>query len=283
MKQLNLCAPSHSEGNTRVGKSIRTLGKHELLNSVLGREAGTIPFLVSRDRLLSYPWIIVDLCAGDGVATEESGTCSPALICKHASYQRLESVRVLFVERGINQYDSLAQSEYVKQSECYHGMNTDDYVLEFIDKHASRQSPVFLHNDPNHVEDWNLSPDAIKHFHGSELRLTTLSTLGCNVGGIKRMDRDHRQQWYDRMESLCRAIPRWHDAQIVVLNRDAAQWAYLLTGPSKWVHSGKYANDARRAFAYWSKGLTIATRSNPREWDRVIDGLFLTKEELGNG
>lgn len=282
MKQLSLYASSETR-NTAVGKSIRTLGKHELLNSILGREAGIMPLLVQRDGFLSYPWIVVDLCAGDGVPTEESGTCSPALICKHAQYPKLEAVQVLFVERGINQYDSLAQSDYARAFECYHGANTDDYVLNFIRKHATSRSAVFLHNDPNHVEDWNLSPEMINFFHWSDLRLTTLSTLGCNVGGIKRMDRDHRQQWYDRMDALCRAIPRWHDAQIVVLNRDAAQWAYLLTGPAKWIRDGKYTNDARRAFAYWSKGLTIATRSNTREWDRVVDGLFLTKEELGNG
>ena len=267
-----------------VGKSDRTYGKHVLLNKVLGREAGVLPILANERNWIDYPWCIVDLCAGDGVDTRQSGSCSPAIIGKHAraiNSKREDGARVLFVERGDAQYQSLANSLYVKGFKVFHGSNTNDFVSQFINSNTSSNSPVFLHNDPNHIEDWQLSPELVRYFANHRKLLTTFSTLGCNVGGLKRLSADVRRQWFKRVDDLCCIIPAWHDALLITLNGDNSQWAYLITGPMKWMNEGKYQSDAQSAFTKWSRGVSMARLKTQRdEWRSLITHLFMTHAEL---
>ena len=63
---------------------------------------------------------------------------------------------------------------------------------------------------------------------------TSLSTLGCNVGGMKRLDLDKRELWFDRINMVTSSIVQpWHDACLFSVG-GADQWAYLVTAPTKW-------------------------------------------------
>jgi len=273
-----------------VGQSFeRTPGKHSFLNAILGRETGSIPFVIKNRGadFMNYPWCLVDLCAGDGVDSMTSGTCSPGIISKHArnfNQRNQDGARVLFVEKGDHQFDKLKDSLYVEGFDVYHGLNTDDRVLRFIEGNTSRTSPVFLHNDPNKVSDWNLSDELVNFFRYGKRRLTTLSTLGCNVRGLKRLPIEARLPWFQRLDNLCKAIPSDHDAQLFVLDRDKDQWSYLITGPNKWVNKDKrYEADFYNAFGNWKHGISMASRRrHPDKWKQLVNRLFFTKRELND-
>lgn len=59
----------------------RTDGKHFLHKWVLGKQCAVIPALAKRGHgpLTKYPFTVVELTAGDGRDTRESGTCSPRI------------------------------------------------------------------------------------------------------------------------------------------------------------------------------------------------------------
>jgi hypothetical protein len=71
--------------STDVGRSSRTPYKHFLLDSQLGKVVG-----IGRTRVTdsfadfsNFPFLCIDLCAGDGVVVEGEHTSSPYLLSKH--------------------------------------------------------------------------------------------------------------------------------------------------------------------------------------------------------
>ena len=62
-----------ASNNTNVGTSSRTPFKHEMLKVVLGKLTGM--FRTPRVQQYCSPYfLVVDMCAGDGQDSEESGT-----------------------------------------------------------------------------------------------------------------------------------------------------------------------------------------------------------------
>lgn len=225
----------------KVGKSGVTPCKHDLLNKLLGREAGTL--LSNPLRINSYA--IVDLTAGDGVPYGQHFTkgCSPGIILNHAKYIALKTASkatVVYIEKqpethrelvaNLRQaWDSMLQGQGPSKG----GLNAE---IACMDAKSYRFPPgmadaAFLYNDPNHIEDWCLEAEAL----ATAPRFTTsLSTLGCNVGGMKRLDLDRRELWFDRINMVTSSIVQpWHDACLFSVG-GADQWAYLITAPKAW-------------------------------------------------
>lgn len=260
-------------GDMNIGKSDRTLGKHVLLDKILGREVAVALNLTH----MCSEFVIVDLCAGDGRPTDQSKTCSPDIIMKHKHYldvmvdtngQRLPCDVLLF-EKNIAAYDEL-RNKYL----CH---NIDSRTLDFI-AGTNKNTFVFLHADPNLITDWPISN---KLLNNCPKHTTLLATLGCNVGGLKRLPFDKRMEWFDKMYDVLRHLPKNHDAVIAALRGDKAQWAYLVTGPSKWHDEGRYEKDILKAFEYWDGGVDVVRfKTSKYEFMEQVDGLFLTKKEI---
>lgn len=259
-----------------VGTSKRTLGKHVLLNKILGREAGMMAY--GRPVFINKHYFIIDLCAGDGSPTYESGLSSPAIIQKHVNYLLKHNVPVktILIEKNINTFDRLKQHNFDALHLNCNAQDIDILPLKIIHKNSA----AFIHADPNHIEDWPISK---KLLHNAPEYTTLLVTLGCNVGGLKRLPFERRQAWYDRMDELLRWLPQRHDALLVVLRGDRAQWAYLVVGPKKWHSQGVYKKDVMAAFnsKTWPNGVDMVQfKANTRTFYQMRDKLFMTTKEL---
>ena len=218
-----------------VGKSGVTPCKHDLLNKLLGREVGTL----KANKLGIGDYLIVDLTAGDGVpytGKEFRKGCSPGIILHHAEYLATQThvqANVLLLEKQEATYLELVanikdQQPNFKGYALLNAFCCDSKSWDFSESPADA---AFLYNDPNHIEDWCLTPEML----ASAPKFTTsLSTLGCNVGGMKRLDLDKRELWFDRINMVTSSIVQsWHDACLLSVG-GADQWAYLVTAPTKW-------------------------------------------------
>ncbi len=258
-----------------MGRSnLRTPPKHDLLNKMSGREAGVL----STQRLREWiqpPWVILDLCAGDGTADHASGTSSPELLLKHAEFARRRDYRTIavFVERDVATYD-LLRSNVPRHDDniVIRGDSRDPNTITDV---WTPNSAVFVHNDPNTVQDFALSDQLLARLPEAT---TTLSTLGCNAGGLKRLPPEARSRWYEHVERIVANKPRRHDACLIRPDGDASCFAWLLTGPTVW--RDRYAKDITQT---WDKQtVTTAWCNNDRDGFRTLcDELFLTRKERG--
>lgn len=280
-----------------IGASARSVSKHNVLNRIVGMLVGARRYLPMFD---DYD-VLVDLCAGDGVPNSYSQTSSPAILKKHYDCLMKEkdvntrrTVHMLFVERDEHTCGVLRHT-YGDSAEVYHGSSTDDFVAAYIHTHAYTNSMIFVHYDPNQITDWKFSDVLHEQLSGYKF-LTTFSTLGCNVGGLKRLPLGQRQGWFMELSKILNLLRSYHDAELFVLDRDASQWAYLVTGPKKWIADEKYRKVFYRAFTS-TKTNTLFLNPNQRRYDlrqasyrleshkfgELVNELFMTKEERVNG
>jgi hypothetical protein len=274
----------------KVGKSKVTPCKHDLLNSLLGREAGVL-----KGNPMGFgSYGIVDLTAGDGVpyGAEFTRGCSPGIILKHSKWiaERTSVLpKALFIEKQEVTHERLRSnlrqgisdlridqpgSRMSLNTKC---MNSKEFIFPsgFVD--AS-----FIYNDPNHIEDWCLTPELLS----SVPRFTTsLSTLGCNVSGLKRIDLHRRREWFHRVELISETIlQRWHDACLFSVG-GADQWAYLITAPAVW-RDAITQNCLKAATKIEGREAApqIAWRkADPFAFYQLERFLFLTKQEFNDG
>lgn len=217
-----------------VGKSGVTPCKHDLLYKLLGREVGTL----EANKLGIADYLIVDLTAGDGVpytGKEFCKGCSPGIILHHAKYLATKtyvSAHVLLLEKQeATCLELVANIKSQPDSNCDISLNVFCRDSKSWDFSESPADAAFLYNDPNHIENWCLTP---KMLASAPKFTTSLSTLGCNVGGMKRLDLDKRELWFDRINMVTSSIVQpWHDACLFSVG-GADQWAYLVTAPTKW-------------------------------------------------
>jgi hypothetical protein len=232
-----------------VGNSYRTAYKHRLLNKLVGREVG----IVSLPRFKALSYTVYDLCAGNGDPAEHSSTSSPEIIINHLSWlndRGMARPRAIFVERDKACCEQL-QAKYRKNS-FVEIKNCDARKIEPIE--SRHRFYNFVYADPNHVHDWPFSDEFISQLPQNT---TLLLTMGCNVGGIKRLPVESRMVWLERTWALCQSMNQHHDALLVSLSGDSARWAYLIVGPSRWMVCGTYEADVMAAFAE-SPGIKIA-------------------------
>lgn len=295
-----------------TGKSGITPCKHFLLNRLLGREVGVI----STGRLSVCESFLFDLTAGDGVPylSAEQGElmddrrkafaegCSPGIFLTHADWlvsrRRVpvclvgcEKQAITHAELIANTDQWLAEHEWDKADRGVHfkagGMGEIRY-LHSNSKNINppggiRNATCFIYNDPNHIEDWSLTPEFVSNCP----RLTTsLSTLGCNVGGLKRIEEDKRREWFMRVEVLCEALLQsWHDACLFSVG-GADQWAYLITAPAKW--RDEITAECFKAAQKLEKKITAAPqviwrKQDPAAFYELERFLFLTRDEFNRG
>ena len=285
-----------------VCKSGITPCKHFLLNRLLGREVGVI----SR----GYPPVtsvfFYDLTAGDGVPylSADDGftsSCSPGIFLRHTHWlttkQRFnkplyligcEKQAVTYNELVKNTAAFLDANDWAQIERGYYARNTSEVAYihtnaSDINAPVSRDSSCFIYNDPNHIEDWSLTPEFLNNCP----RFTTsLSTLGCNVGGLKRIDESRRREWFARVETVCASVVKgWHDACLFSVG-GADQWAYLITAPAKW--RDEITDECTKAAKKLEKKITaepqiVWRKRDPESFYQLQRFLFLTREEFNRG
>lgn len=261
-----------------VGASDRTRGKHALLNKIVGREIGVLASRSSTVRFIYPRYTMIDLCAGDGSPTAHSDLSSPKILTHHgltAKSKGLECELVL-VERNENTFSLLEQQDWIDRT--FTTLHNIDCREEFPGLELHRKQAVFVHADPNHVKDWPISQRLLNQLPPYS---TFLITLGCNVGGLKRLSPEERTTWFEQVEQYLSFLPSFHDAALISLLGDASQWAYLVSGPSCWRKN--YEGDVQKAFKYWTSGFEMAwLRQDEPTFRQIERRLFLRRAELVN-
>lgn len=262
-----------------VGKSSRTPFKHWILNSELGRLCGIFKMKAigkaSNVHAKATPFHVVDMCAGDGVESD-SKKSSPSIITHHLSLLSASGVDVksTFIEKNTYTFQELCRNiDGGEWSEFIHG-DSREFAFPSTHKHQA----VFVHADPNSIADWPITPEFLASLTDTT---TMLATLGCNVGGLKRLAIEDRAGWFEHVRLVVDMMPSYHDALLIALDGDAAQWAYLLQIPLKWLDATANAiqKKGQRLSDY---PLSMASvRQSRDEFERMQIRLFLTKEERG--
>ncbi len=283
-----------------VGKSAVTPCKHELLNRILGREAATIG-IVNRKldlNLRCVQWL--DLTAGDGIPAGEDGVfhrnCSPGIMLHHLGYAASRSgLRISLTATELNPVTFGRLRANVRQSPLLQSWEekTEDYwtdgkssavylnmdARELLPPNSAMQQAVFIYNDPNTIENWCLTPEFLAR---CPKMTTSLSTLGCNPAGLKRLPRERRELWYDRIEMIRQTLQNWHDLCLFSVG-NSDQWAYLISAPQKW--RDEITKDCQKAFEFADLGANrkeptiVWLREDEAAFRRLCDYLFLTKDE----
>lgn len=259
-----------------VGRSSRTPFKHWLLSLELGRLVGIFANPVARAKVhaVAKPFLVVDLCAGDG-GGQYGAESSPAIITKHLDFasQRGVWVNSILIEKNAATIDEL-RANVPRRSWC-EIVNSD--ARDWVCPQLKDRQAVFVHSDPNHIEDWPMTPEFVANLTETT---TMLATLGCNVGGLKRLSRDQRMGWYEHVARCVENMPSYHDAVLVRLDGDQANWAYLLRLPTKWCRQTvEYILKSGKKYTEYD--LDVASLRGSREsFERIQDMLFQTKKEL---
>jgi hypothetical protein len=191
-----------------VGTSWRTDGKHSYLAALIRKEQEVVNQMATRrnesDREY-HPCVWYDLCAGDGAARDGRrwvNSCSPGILADFAR-RLVVPARVLLYEINPATHTKLignlaeqlpalgyrrtaANAWRVRQVELWaiNGDGLDADLNQVIPGAA-----VFALNDPNLINDWAMKPTfAQEVIAGGARFFRSMSTLGCNVAGNKRLD-----------------------------------------------------------------------------------------------
>lgn len=273
-----------------VGRSWRTPAKHHLMCSLIGKEVGVVGMKPDMQRSVWY-----DLTAGDGIVADDlpwERNCSPGILAHHARNLR-KPVLIRLHEIKPATYDRLLTSlaenlprlgyERIGQDLWRFGTGVR---LEAINGSGAKADvdcvrhgdAVFALNDPNAITDWAMRPEFANEIDERTPWFRSLSTMGCNPGGLKRLDIAERRAWFDLLADQERAQPRYRDLLLMAIARDDAQWAYLMGEPTKWKGAIEYA--ARSAFRKFQLETQAAWwRRVPAEYREMKLRLFLTAAE----
>jgi hypothetical protein len=264
-----------SRGRTKsVGTSSRTPFKHKLLDTLIGKIIGA---QCSGRTPCNNNFLAVDLCAGDGADTMGEGSSSPAIIRKHLMDHRgvkLNRSAILY-EKDTATFKRLSD----RHADCSKMtlINEDSRLMPLSTVHDRGNDSVFIYADPNNIDQLPITPDLMK---GLTPYTLFLITLGCNVGGLKRVDLEHRSKWFWIAAMIRKSLSPFHDLGLITLNNDSSQWAYLVVIPQKW--SGSYLQSVEKiGNKMWTGG--VSTTSMMRDGDssliKQFGSLFLTLQE----
>jgi hypothetical protein len=262
------------------GRSSRTPFKHWVLDSHLGKICGVISTRSRSVPAVPRPFLCVDLCAGDGSETDEHRS-SPRIITHHCNWlaSRGFDVRSDLIEKHSATFESLeANMQGVDVNHTCVLHNDDAREFRFVPTCANQA--VFINCDPNSIADLPFSESLAR----SLTPTTTMTlTLGCNVGGLKRMTREQRQSWFDYISVMIDIMPSWHDAMLIAIESDASQWAYFTRLPRVWSVSQMH-HVKQRGSKMFEHGVTVESlRCDKRAFMELVSRLFLTKAEVRCG
>jgi hypothetical protein len=291
-----------------VGRSDhRTPAKHGVLDLMLGREAGVVRYASAAVRIPLKRLMWFDLTAGDGAVDGIGTTASPLLFAKHSLYRPGCTIMVQATELQPNTYATLLSNlarhlphitnnrnkhcRYQRTAEniwvaddrnsVFMVLNADGLETRFAEYECGLGDWLFINNDPNHIKDWALSGTALAIVVDRGARVSMMTCMGCNVGGIKRLPREERDIWVNKVRDMNKIVAKLYniDNLLVEIQNDAAQWAYLLTRPYKWT-----VDDDRREIAriYQQQNLAVkifSLRDEPDLFEECLRRLFLWETE----
>ena len=274
---------------TAVGVSEgRTPFKHDLMNRILGQTIGACAH-GSRSIRCARRWHVDDLCAGNGVNSDKSGTCSPQIIRHHLHFRtggaHLRSTGGMATatlwERDAEAFSSLR--ERYGDDPNITLRNEDSSAFEWgISDNAVR----VVMADPNNIDQMPMR----RAFYDGHMPVfgSLLVTMGCNASGLKRLRRERREEWL-AVADIGAVKRRNHEAILITLKGDASQWAYLVVFPHKWAlqlcdmaRLAAIGNDTARSPGYWHQGIDIVRHDvdGARAWRAAFERLMLTRQEL---
>ena len=285
----------------RVGRSgARTYSKHEVLNRFVGKEIAVVNtprFRKVHARCEGLVWI--DLTAGDAALQTETDdwrkNCSPGILAHHAAYkQNSKRIQVILVEKDVQTYKILLNNlelrlsdlgyTRTRQSQWSYGgratvsalnMDSHDLRVDFI----RQTDAVLVLNDPNGVPTWAMRETFPREISERTHLVRTFSTLGWNVAGAKAWaSRQDRIQRYDLLAPQIRNLGPSRDLCLAWIDRDDAQWAYLLETPSVW--RDQTGSEISRAFGRNNLDVEVTwCRENSARFRIARTRMALTKDE----
>ncbi len=280
-----------------VGRSWRTPAKHSLMSSLIGEEIGVVNRSRQFGRDCRAVWI--DLTAGDAAPVDGSkwhDSCSPGILARHAAHPRnarpvdifLHEIQAAAYDRLLGNLDEqLPGFGFERYGE---GMwRVPDRNIVVVARNVTGQEAevrsirhgdaVFVFNDPNAVTDWAMRDTFAREIGERTPWFRSLSTMGCNPGGLKRLELEERQYWFEFPRSQERELPGYRDLLLAAIEGDDAQWAYLISTSALW--RGKTEKVVSSAFR--KVGRTVAMswlRQDAADFDALKRKLFLTRAEL---
>lgn len=292
-----------------VGNSFRTAVKHELMRDFVGEEIGVAGSLRAVDR-----HVLLDLTAGNATPPYDGPwreSCSPGILAYHASRAR-KPVRIAFYEHDAPTFRTLLGKlatelpplGYIKRDDAWWQIGEQVTLRAFNSDgrnaptgYLRHRDAVLVLNDPNAITDWAMRPSFAAEISDRTSWFRSLSTLGCNVCGIKRgpldrpgtlpfaepgfMSPTERAGWFDLLNAQERETPPARDLLLAAIERDASQWAYLISTATagNWRHK----TEARTRSAFTGAGLTVDMawmRQDRDHFEQIKRTLFLTRREL---
>ena len=255
----------------------RTLYKHILFSAELGRQAGVIRWSPKGSIPVIRDMHVIDLCAGDGAGTEFSPYTSPGIIAHHFDDKKGLSYGV---KKHATLYEK-APGTFSRLQQIYG--HRRDFTLINDDAANFRVAPthpnqaIFVYADPNALSQIPLNSGMINSFTPYT---TFMATLGCNVGGVKRLTKDRRDKYIAVIDELTNSVPAFHDCILVRVLRDAAQWAYLIRLPLVWSQKSM-RTFKKKGDEVFPNGVEVFSlrHSTPEAWRDVLDVLLYTKKE----
>lgn len=305
-----LAIPTQRTAGVGFSKN-RTPAKHCLMCKLYGREIAVVH---KNPSITDSVWY--DQSAGDGVAAlggEWIKNCSPGILAYYARYpERIggrltgrllatKPVRLELFEKSDAIYalllDNLARElpnlGYEKDAEddwsCgpvrlrVHNRSGAEADLSLIGPNTA----VRVNNDPNKISDWVMPPNMPGDIRKITPWFLGICTMGCNVGGLKRLLRDHPEEaerWYALVRSVQTGLPRHHDLYLCAIDRDASQWAYLIIAP-KATQSGtdwKASTQRDAASCFEKQGMKLRDawlRDNQPKFNEILDYLFTIQKD----
>jgi hypothetical protein len=294
-----------------VGTSWHTVAKHNLMRSIACKQIVAANKIEWLERIALY-----DLTAGNGIPAydaEWSHACSPGILASQATKSG-KPVLVDLYEKDAGTYGKLLASlteqlpflGYRQTAENRWQARTNivlrathmDGRMAPVD-HLRHRDDVLVFNDPNSITEWAMRSGFAQEISRRAKGLRILSTLGCNVCGIKMlpyakedqtlplgdgpevMSLTERRNWFRLVTEQQEALLDRHDLLLAAFERDSSQWAYLLSTPATQRWTAEAEKHVHEAFSMVGRTAEMSWfRQNPDRFDWTKRKLFLTKSEL---
>jgi hypothetical protein len=177
------------------------------MDTIFGREIAVARHLAPITRMVWF-----DLTAGDGAVADGDDwcrNCSPGLMAFHALYvngaQRPKPIDVYLYENKRTTFNELEHNLDRHLPGMDYRRDGDDWVCGAVRIHVvagsgedalldvvDRSTAVLVSNDPNAITTWAMRPTFAMEVRERTSHFQTINTMGCNVGGLKRLDRTTR-------------------------------------------------------------------------------------------
>jgi hypothetical protein len=274
-----------------VGRSDRTPAKHGLMNRIIGKEVGAANY---NARIVKHLWL--DLSAGDGIVPDHLAwerNCSPGLLAFHARNCR-KPVDIILYEIKVATFDRLLSS--LEERLPHLGYAWDGHAwrfgsavrLQLLNESGAGASlygcgnstAVLALNDPNAITDWVMRETFATDVRCRTAWFRSISTMGCNPGGLKRLPLAERMRWFELVSQQEAALPAHQDLLLAAIHNDDSQWAYLICEAQKWSESIQrgVVQDFRQHGMEMDLGWY---RSEQEQYQGIKERLFLRRTERG--